>query len=145
MFPKLAPLALSALLMVGPHATTPADAQDGPIGIAFAQAPEQSSGVCTGQNTDKALACAKAQCVQGGALAEDCLRVKWCYPAGWSADVFVQHQEGPHWHEYLCGWSSKEAMVAAVAVACDRSLRDYLIECSAVRYWDNEGRELEVE
>ena len=76
-----------------------ASAQDGPIGIAFAEAPEQSSGVCTGQSTDKTLACAREKCVEGGAMAQDCLRVKWCYPAGWSADLFVQHQEGLHWHE----------------------------------------------
>jgi hypothetical protein len=50
-------------------------------------------------------------------MAQDCLRVKWCYPAGWSADLFVQHKEGIHWHEYLCGWDSKEALMAAVAVA----------------------------
>lgn len=77
-------------------ATSAGAAQDGPIGIAFAQAPEQSSGVCTGQSTDKTLACARAKCVDGGAMAQDCLRVKWCYPAGWSADLFVQHREGLH-------------------------------------------------
>ena len=34
--------------------------------------------------------------------------------------------------------------MAAVQVACDRSLRPYIIECSAVRLWDNTGQELEV-
>lgn len=125
-------------------ATSAGAAQDGPIGIAFAQAPEQSSGVCTGQSTDKTLACARAKCVDGGAMAQDCLRVKWCYPAGWSADLFVQHKEGLHWHEYLCGWDSKEAVMAAIDVACDRQRRDYIIECSAVRFWDNNGQELEA-
>lgn len=128
--------------VVALSAATPAIGQDGPIGIAFAEAPEQSSGVCTGQSTDKTLACAREKCAEGGALAEDCLRVKWCYPAGWSADLFVQHKEGIHWHEYLCGWDSKEAVEAAVAVACDRQLRPYIIECSAVRFWDNQGREI---
>jgi hypothetical protein len=74
---------------------SPAIAQDGPIGIAFAEAPEQSSGVCTGQSTDKTLACARQKCVEGGAMAQDCLRVKWCYPAGWSADL-VRPAQGRH-------------------------------------------------
>jgi len=121
-----------------------ARAQDGPIGIAFAEAPEQSSGVCTGQSTDKTLACARAKCVEGGAMAEDCLRVKWCYPAGWSADLFVQHKKGIHLHEYLCGWDSKEAVMAAIEVACDRQRRSFISGCSAVRLWDDNGRELEV-
>lgn len=121
-----------------------AAAQEGPIGIAFAEAPEQSSGVCTGQSTDKTLACARQKCVEGGALAQDCLRVKWCYPAGWSADLFVQHQEGLHWHEYLCGWDSKEAVLVAIEVACDRTRRNYIIECSAVRFWDDKGQELKT-
>lgn len=137
MNPRAAAAALFCTVLMSSSAT----AQDGPIGIAFAEAPEQSSGVCTGQNTDKTLACARTKCVEGGALAEDCLRVKWCYPAGWSADLFVQHKEGIHWHEYLCGWESKEAVMAAAAVACDRQFRPYIIECSTVRFWDNQGRE----
>lgn len=123
---------------------SPAISQEGPIGIAFAEAPEQSSGVCTGQSTEKTLACARAKCVDGGAMAQDCLRVKWCYPAGWSADLFVQHKEGPHWHQYLCGWDSKEALMAAVAVTCDKTLRPYIMECSAVRFGDDKGHEFEA-
>ena len=102
-------------------------AQDGPTGIAFAEVPEQSSGVCPGQSTDKAHACARPKCVEGGASVEDCLRVKWCYPAGWSADLFVQHKQRLHWHEYLCGWDSKEAVLAAIEVACDKNLRPYIM------------------
>lgn len=113
-------------------------------GIAFAEAPEQSSGVCTGDNPVKTLQCARDKCVEGGAEPGDCLRVKWCYPAGWSADIFLQHQEGPHWHEYLCGWDSREAVMKAAEIACDRSLRTYLIECAAVRLWSPEGVESEL-
>ena len=113
-------------------------------GIAFAEAPEQSSGVCIGDNPENALKCAREKCAGGGALPKDCLRVKWCYPAGWSADVFLQHREGPHWHEYLCGWDSREAVLGAVQLACDRSRRTYLIECAAVRLWSPEGEESEV-
>lgn len=34
--------------------------------------------------------------------------------------------------------------MAAIDVACDRQRRDYIIECSAVRFWDNNGQELEA-
>ncbi|WP_422369734.1 hypothetical protein [Hoeflea sp.] len=138
---KLVNLAGSVCFMVA-SAIAPVQAQDGPIGIAFAQAPEQSTGVCTGQNTDKTLACAREKCAEGGAMAQDCLRVKWCYPAGWSADLFVQHKAGVHWHEYLCGWDSKESVMAAVAVACDLKLREMITDCKAVRFWDAQGKEL---
>ncbi|MEX0347215.1 MAG: hypothetical protein AB3N20_19995 [Rhizobiaceae bacterium] len=119
--------------------TTASQAQ----GIAFSEAVEQSSGVCFGDNPVDAMQCARDKCAAGGAEARDCLRVKWCYPAGWSADIFLQHQEGPHWHEYLCGWDSRESVLRAAEVACDRSLRSYLIECSAVRLWSPEGVESE--
>ncbi len=139
LIPRPAALLLAILL-----APAPAVAQDGPTGIAFAEAPEQSSGVCTGGNPEKTLACAREKCVAGGAEARDCARVAWCFPAGWSADVFPQHKEGPHWHEYLCGWDSKESVMKAAAVKCDRSLRDYLIECTTVRFWDPDGKELQA-
>ena len=104
----------------------PATAQDGPKGIAFVEAPEQSGGVCFAGNLDRGFACAREKCVEGGAEARDCLRVAWCYPAGWSVDVFMQHREGPHWHEYLCGWTSRAAAEKAAAIKCDRDLNDYL-------------------
>ena len=137
--PRLA--VATALLLV---LALPAPAQDGPTGIAFVEAPEQSSGVCTGGNPDKAFACAREKCVAGGAEARDCARVAWCFPGGWSADVFVQHREGPHWHEYLCGWDSREAVSRAAEIKCDRTLRDYLIECATVRFWDPDGQEIEA-
>jgi len=121
----------------------PARAQES-VGIAFVQAPEQSAGTCIAGNMDKAFACAKAQCAsQDGVSAGDCLRVKWCYPAGWAADLFVQHKEGIHWHDYLCGWGSKEDLLAAVKVRCEGSSKEWLLECSVVKAWDN-GKEEEL-
>jgi hypothetical protein len=121
----------------------PARTQE-PVGIAFVQAPEQSAGTCVGGNMDKAFACAKEQCAnQDGVSARDCLRVKWCYPAGWAADLFVQHKEGIHWHDYLCGWGSKEDLLAAVKVRCEGSSKEWLLECSVVKAWDN-GKEEEL-
>lgn len=130
-------LAVTGLLFWCCMATSPSLGQ----GIAFSQAPEQAAGVCFGGNPNQALQCARDKCAAAGAAPRDCLRVKWCYPAGWSADLFLQHQEGPHWHEYLCGWDSREAVVKAAELACDKGRRSYLIECAVVRLWSPEGVE----
>ena len=117
----------------------PALAQEGPVGIAIVQAPEQATGIATGPNMETAFDDAIAQCVDGGALAEDCLRTNWCAPAGWTVDVFVQHQEGVHWHEFVCGLPSRAAAQAAALHVCDPFERDYLIECTAVQLYDPSG------
>lgn len=121
-----------------------ASAQDGPLGIAFVEAPEQGSGVCVSGNADQGFECARKQCMESGAAASDCLRVKWCYPAGWSADIFMQHKEGPHWHTYLCGWQSEADLDAAIRIACEGSSAEYLIECSPVRKWDSGGKQIDL-
>ncbi|WP_334193053.1 hypothetical protein [Pararhodobacter sp.] len=132
----LLPCLLVALLPL------PALAQDGPRGIAFVQAPEQSSGVALGRTPDEAFAAATAQCVEGGALAEDCLRTNWCYPAGFSIDIFAQHREGPHWHEVICGLPSREAGEQVAHALCDTAARPYLIECALVQVYDPDGTAL---
>lgn len=114
---------------------------DGPLGIAFVEAPERSGGYCVGRSPDQAFACARARCAVDGVQSSECQRRAWCYPAGWTVDVFLQHREGPHWHEYSCGWDSLESAKKAVGVKCDSQLRPYLIECAAVRYIDPEGTE----
>lgn len=73
-------------------------------GIAFVEAPEQSSGWCTGSNAGDAIACAREKCVAGGVAAEHCKVMQYCYPSLWAADLFQQHKQGLHWHRYLCGW-----------------------------------------
>ncbi len=128
-------LLLTALLI----APLPALAQDGPRGIAFVQAPEQSSGMATGRNAAEAFAAATAQCVAGGALAEDCLQTNWCFPAGWSVDVFAQHREGLHWHEVICGLPSREVGEQVAHALCDPAARPFLIECQLVQVYDPDG------
>ena len=120
----------------------PALAQEGPQGIPFVQAPEQSWGVAMGDTPEAALAAATAMCVEGGALAEDCLPTNWCFPAGWSIDIFAQHREGPHWHEVLCGLPSRETGEQVAQALCDRQARPYLIECQLVQLYDRDGTPL---
>ena len=136
MFGRIHILVIAALLFA-----SSAVAQDGPQGIAFVQAPEQGSGVCLGATPEEGFACAVAQCMESGARDEDCIRTNWCQPAGWSVDIFVQHQEGLHWHEVVCGLPSEAVAKATALHVCDRSERDYIIECSAVQVYDPEGKE----
>jgi hypothetical protein len=114
---------------------------DGPNGIAFVEAPERSGGYCVGKSPDQAFACAREKCAVDGVKPAECLRRAWCYPAGWTVDVFLQHKEGPHWHEYSCGWDSREAAVKAAGLKCDKALRPYLIDCTPVRFFDPDGNE----
>lgn len=132
----------SALLASALGIAAPADAAR--KGIAFAQAPEQSVGFCTGINAVNTLNCARARCAAGGAPASQCLRQTWCYPGGWSADIFVQISEGPHFHEFVCGMATRVAAEAAVKVKCDITSRPNQLECKAVRFFDEAGTEFPV-
>ncbi|MEO1701882.1 MAG: hypothetical protein AAFR71_07490 [Pseudomonadota bacterium] len=118
---------------------TCAQAQDGPVGIAFVQAPEQGSGVATGPNPIVAFERARAQCMESGAAESDCLRTNWCYPANWSIDIFAQHREGIHWHEIVCGLHSESAARATAEAICNMEEREFLIECSLVQLYDPTG------
>lgn len=118
---------------------TGAQAQDGPPAFAAVQAPEAGSGVCVRNGADTAIDCAKLECMnESGLGAEDCQLNAVCNPAGWAADLFMQHQEGLHWHTYLCGWQTQGQLEAAIALSCTS---EWLIECSAVRMWTPEGEE----
>ncbi len=124
--------ALAALL------SGPAVAQDGPLGMAYVQAPEAGGGICFDTDARKAMDCAQQKCVADTGLApEDCIIQGWCLPSRWAADIFVQHTEGPHWHEVQCGWSSREKLEAAVKLLC---AEDYFVACTAVQIWDPEGK-----
>jgi len=119
----------------------PAVAQ--PTGIAFVQAPEMAQGMATGPDAATALAAATAECLAAGgyldATAEDCLPTNWCFPSGWSIDIFAQHQEGLHWHEVHCGLPDRAVAQSVARALCDRATRPYLIECALVQVYDPEG------
>ena len=129
-------------LVIALLAAQPALAQEGPLGIAFAEAPELSSGVGVGPTPDAAIGAAVAECVAGGAEARECIVTNYCSPAGWSADLFVQHREGLHWHEVTCGLPERAMAEALETIACDRDLRPWLIECALVQVYDPQGKPL---
>jgi hypothetical protein len=119
----------AALAIAGPIAAAAA-------GVAIVQAPEQSFGICAAQNAKDAFACAKKQCMSGGAAEVDCYEMAYC-DHGWTVDVFMQSkQEGNHWHEYHCGWSTRAEAEAAGKLACNPERMKDLMECSTVQIYD---------
>lgn len=134
---------LSSLIAALALLAGPVVAQDEPTplqGLAVSQAAEAGLGVCPGTDTAEAMACAQDQCMsESGLGTEDCRADLWCSPHRFAADIFMQHAEGPHWHEFLCGASDRAELDALIAVKCDK---EYLIECSAVRIWDTDSNEL---
>ena len=106
-------------------------------GVAVAQAPEAGLGICFSPLAEDGMSCAQQQCMAESGLGEaDCAVNLWCYPAGWVADIFMQHAEGPHWHKVVCDQSDRASLETLVATEC---AKDYLIECTAVRIWDADG------
>jgi hypothetical protein len=140
--------ALPCLALLGVLAA-PTQAQDEGVdtfvmpafkGIAVAQAPEAGLGVCFSPEAADGIECAQAQCMaESGLGIEDCAATLWCYPHGWVADIFMQHNEGPHWHKFVCDQQSREVLEAVIALECQA---DYLMGCSTVRMWDPEGAEV---
>ena len=119
---------------------TPLVAQEGGRkAIAFVQAPEMGAGVCVEKDTASAIDCAMKQCMESGATAQDCQVNATCFPANWSVDVFMMADGGPHWHQYSCGWQTKELALKAAELACSNAKEDNLVECSAVQLVDEEG------
>jgi hypothetical protein len=130
---------MTALLLLA----TPALAQDDMLpwqGMAVSQAAEAGLGVCFDTDPKKAISCAQKQCIaESGLDTQSCQADLWCYPHAFAVDIFMQLEEGPHWHEFLCGATDREQLEALIAVKC---AGEYLIECSPVRMWDFDGNEL---
>lgn len=126
-------------------AISPAAAADVTLGIAFAYAPEQGSGVCTGATPAEAFACATNKCKEGGAAAEDCIPVTWCMPANWSVGVGVMQKEGPHWSEFSCGWPTRDAAIAAGRLKCEQQDKNFILECNVGTVYDPNGKEEALE
>lgn len=111
-------------------------------GLAVAQAPEAGIGVCFGDDATEAIDCAQAMCAaESGLPLDHCTPQIWCGNALWAADIFMQHEEGPHWHDYLCGWASRDQLQAAIDLKCDSP---WLIECTPVAIWTPEGVEIDL-
>ena len=117
-------------------------AAQGPKGIAYVEAPERSAGVCVAGSPEKGFACARNRCAESGVPGNECLRRAWCYPAGWSVVMFLQDRNGIHWHEFTCGLASQELAQALARLKCEPKHAATYIECTPVRYFDPDGREI---
>lgn len=115
----------------------------GPLGIAYVEAPERATGLCTGNTPEQAFTCARELCAVGGVKPRECLRRAWCFPAGWSAEVFIQDANGLHWHEFSCGLDSEQMARRLAELRCDRELRSRIEVCELVRLLDPTGQEVE--
>ena len=132
---------LSLFIVIASHSANVTLAQAQPTkGIAIVQAPEQGGGVCMAETPEKGFACAIKKCAVNGVLAEDCIKTQWCHNAGWTVDVFLQHNEGVHWHEASCGWTSKTAAEKAAALICDQKERQFVVGCILVQIYDPNGK-----
>lgn len=110
------------------------------VGIAYVEAPERSSATCTAGNPDRAFACARERCAVRGVQAGECMRLAWCFPAGWSVLVFTQNRDGFHGHRFTCGLESRQMALKVAALQCDRTDKPYLAACGAAELFDPEGR-----
>ncbi len=130
---RRASLALIASLL----GAVPAVAQQ--KGVAFVIARELSMGMCIADTPADGFACAVEQCMADGKVDRDsCEPHAWCSPAGWSVDLFIQSKAGPHFHEYLCGWPSREAALSAARLKCETS-SDVFAGCFPVMVYDPTG------
>jgi len=111
--------------------------------IAYVQAPEMSSGLCVEKDTASAIDCAIKQCIEGGGTAEVCEVNATCSPGNWSVDIFMMADGGPHWHQFSCGWQSRELALKAAELVCSNAKEDGLIECTPVQLIDEDGKVLE--
>jgi hypothetical protein len=111
--------------------------------IAYVQAPEMSSGLCVEKDTASAIDCAMKQCIEGGGTAEVCEVNATCSPGNWSVDIFMMADGGPHWHQFSCGWQSRELALKAAELACSNAKEDGLIECTPVQLIDEDGKVIE--
>jgi hypothetical protein len=128
-------LLLAALGLAG----APVSAQDEVEGIAIAQAPEGVFQACHGGNADQTLACARRECRDAG--GEQCLRVRWCYPAGWSgAMTYLANREVTQ-TLFLCGASSGPALIQMLAAQC--ASEEGMSECRLSVAWAPDGTESE--
>lgn len=135
--------AISVVLIVLAMLAAPAMAQPAPTGMAVSQAPEAGEGLCFGTQADEAIACAQQKCMEETGFGPvDCPVTNWCLPMGWTADFFMQHIEGPHWHTFSCGWQSRELAEDAAYLLC---ASDWLMECTLVRLWDPQGNQIELD
>ena len=116
---------------------TPGSAQ----GIAIADAPEEDFFACHGANADKTLACARKKCRDTVGSRADCLRVRWCFPAGHSGAMSYLANRSLTEYTFLCGAPSEAALIGMLSAQC--AAQESATECRLVAAWSPDGAETE--
>ncbi|MDH3740353.1 MAG: hypothetical protein OER56_02040 [Hyphomicrobiales bacterium] len=106
-------------------------------GIGFAQA-EEGTWYCRGDNPVATLNCAREKC-RAESGGQECLRTKWCFPAGWSGLMTVNLSDF-HTTEIVCGAPSEPAVRAALKSFCAGN--EFAVSCSISLLIDPEGKDL---
>jgi len=109
-------------------------------GIAIAAAPQEGYFMCMGANADDTLACARRKCERAGGAP--CLRVRWCYPSGWSGSMRYTMDGGSAETMFVCGAPSDEGVKAMMTAWCETS--PWASDCALVSMWDPLGNEVGV-
>lgn len=112
-------------------------AQDGTTGMAIAQSPDENFQACHGSTPEAALNCARDKCRRED--GSNCLRVRWCYPAGYSGAMsYLANRELTH-VAFLCGASSEAVLLRMLSARC--LAEPEASECRLMVLWSPDGTE----
>jgi len=128
-------LAALAIALALPAAVAAQDAQ----GIAIAQSPQESFHACHGPVADDTLNCARRKCREAGGT--NCLRVRWCYPAGFSGAMSYLANREITEVTFVCGAPSEAALMRMLAALCASD--SSATECRLFVLWTPDGTESE--
>jgi len=125
---------LALALMAG---SAGALAQDNTTGMAIAQSPDENFQACHGATPEAALNCARAKCRE--AHDANCLRVRWCYPAGYAGAMsYLANRELTH-VDFLCGAPTEAVLMGMLAARCQADAT--ATECRLMVLWSPDGTE----
>ena len=113
----------------------PAVAQDN--GIAIAKSADDGYFASFGPTADGTLNAARAKCRSEG--GEDCLRVRWCFPAGTSgAMTYLEGGEITR-VTFMCGMASEAVLARTLAAQC--AANTAMSQCRLMAVWSPSGNE----
>ena len=107
-------------------------------GMAIAQAPDDNFQACHGPSADATLNCARSKCRENGG-GDNCLRVRWCYPAGYSGAMSYLEDRALTRIAFLCGAPTEAALLGMLSAQCATNAA--ASECRLMVMWSPDGTE----
>ncbi|MEM9221813.1 MAG: hypothetical protein AAGB11_05355 [Pseudomonadota bacterium] len=108
-------------------------------GVAVAAHPEEGFQACHGSSADGTLNCARTKCQSEH--GQGCLRVRWCYPAGYSGTMSYLANREVTQLSFLCGAPSEAGLLRMLAGEC--AAIEEATECRLMVMWAPDGSESE--